>query len=91
MPTLSGGCACGAIHYTSEGDTLFALNCHCRDCQRERAALRCDGSGPAESRSGAGEAVQLELSSSTDRAWDSGISPGQTRIGLGNALSISSR
>src|SRR6185436_2428547 len=35
MPTLSGGCACGAIRYTSTGDPLFALNCHCRDCQRE--------------------------------------------------------
>ena len=35
MPTLSGGCACGAIRYTCTAAPLFALNCHCRDCQRE--------------------------------------------------------
>jgi hypothetical protein len=30
-----GGCACGAIRYRFSGDPLFAVNCHCRDCQRE--------------------------------------------------------
>lgn len=35
MPTISGGCACTAIHYSCSGEPLFSLNCHCRDCQRE--------------------------------------------------------
>lgn len=34
MP-FSGGCACGAIRYHCTSEPLFALNCHCRDCQRE--------------------------------------------------------
>jgi len=32
---LSGGCACGAIRYECTAEPLFAVNCHCRDCQRE--------------------------------------------------------
>ncbi|MGH7896019.1 MAG: GFA family protein [Candidatus Binatia bacterium] len=32
---FTGGCACGAIRYRCTADPLFALNCHCRDCQRE--------------------------------------------------------
>jgi hypothetical protein len=36
MPApILGGCACGAIRYSYEGAPVFALNCHCRDCQRE--------------------------------------------------------
>src|SRR5260370_41950801 len=31
---LSGGCACGAIHYECNADPVIMLNCHCRDCQR---------------------------------------------------------
>jgi len=35
MPTSnSGGCACGAIRYTCAEEPIFALKCHCRDCQR---------------------------------------------------------
>ena len=31
---LSGGCACGAIHYDCNADPVIMFNCHCRDCQR---------------------------------------------------------
>ena len=31
---LSGGCACGAIHYECNVDPVIMLNCHCRDCQQ---------------------------------------------------------
>jgi hypothetical protein len=31
---LSGGCACGAVHYEATVDPVLMFNCHCRDCQR---------------------------------------------------------
>jgi hypothetical protein len=34
----TGGCLCGAIRYESAGDPVFALQCHCRDCQRQSGA-----------------------------------------------------
>ena len=42
MPTpFFGGCACGAIRYTCAAAPLFALNCHCRDCQRASGSAFC--------------------------------------------------
>ena len=30
---LEGGCYCGALRYSFEGDPLFKGQCHCRECQ----------------------------------------------------------
>src|SRR5215510_11861103 len=36
MATLrTGGCLCSGIRYESSGEPSFALQCHCRDCQRQ--------------------------------------------------------
>jgi hypothetical protein len=31
---IKGGCLCGAVRYTAEGDLGSATVCHCRDCQK---------------------------------------------------------
>jgi len=31
---IAGGCLCGAVRYQAEGQALYAVFCHCRDCQR---------------------------------------------------------
>ena len=46
----TGGCLCGAVRYESEGDPVFSLQCHCRDCQRSSgtayiAAMRVPAAG----------------------------------------------
>lgn len=30
---VEGGCYCGAVRYSAEGDALFKGQCHCRECQ----------------------------------------------------------
>ncbi len=31
---ITGGCSCGAVQYEADGNPLYAVLCHCRDCQR---------------------------------------------------------
>jgi hypothetical protein len=30
---IDGGCYCGAVRYSAEGDAMFSGQCHCRECQ----------------------------------------------------------
>lgn len=30
---LEGGCYCGNVRYTTEGDAMMKAQCHCRECQ----------------------------------------------------------
>lgn len=30
---VEGGCYCGSVRYKVEGDPLFRVQCHCRECQ----------------------------------------------------------
>src|ERR1700761_188512 len=34
MPQIAGGCLCGKVRYTANGDPVFVGVCHCTDCQK---------------------------------------------------------
>ncbi len=38
MPTFTGGCLCGAVRYTIDGDPVDPHLCFCRMCQRASGA-----------------------------------------------------
>jgi len=33
--TTTGGCLCGNVRYSFEGDPLLCVTCHCKNCQRQ--------------------------------------------------------
>lgn len=35
---ITGGCHCGAIRYSADGETLHHALCHCTDCRRSAGA-----------------------------------------------------
>lgn len=38
---FTGGCLCGAVRYSCNGDPLMAGHCHCEDCRRSSGTGHC--------------------------------------------------
>jgi hypothetical protein len=34
MPTIEGGCLCGAVRYRSDAEPLTQVVCHCKTCRK---------------------------------------------------------
>jgi hypothetical protein len=45
---ITGGCLCGSVRYESNGEPLFSVLCHCRDCQKASGASRMPVMGVAK-------------------------------------------
>ena len=35
MASMTGGCLCGAVRYTTDAAAIFSGVCHCTNCQRQ--------------------------------------------------------
>ena len=38
---FSGGCLCGAVRYTCDGEPVMSGHCHCTDCRRSSGSGHC--------------------------------------------------
>lgn len=38
MPKLTGGCHCGSVRYSIDGEMHFAAVCHCHSCRKSAGA-----------------------------------------------------
>ena len=34
MPSISGGCLCGAVRYHADAEPVFSIKCYCTDCRK---------------------------------------------------------
>lgn len=39
--TFTGGCLCGAVRYSCDGEAIMAGHCYCEDCRRSSGSARC--------------------------------------------------
>jgi hypothetical protein len=62
MPTIEGGCLCGAVRYRSDAEPLMQVVCHCNTCRKN--------SGSAFSMNVAVPQDSLRISSGSPRRYE---------------------
>jgi hypothetical protein len=73
---ISGGSACGAIHYECNADPVVMLNCHCRDCQRASgSAYAAVVAGPKNAVQMRGEPRYYKVVGKAGKAIERGFCP----------------
>ena len=67
----AGGCRCGAVRFTTDGEALHVTFCHCRDCQRSSGAPMVAWAGFVEAQFAVvqGEARTINLSGEAFRSF----------------------
>ena len=76
MAQLSGGCACGAVRYESDGEVEVSFHCHCRKCQRSTGAGHASAFGlPVKDVTLSGGIREFKASSDSGADTYSGFCP----------------